>query len=421
LHAQVSAVSADASDSHKPSEPTVGRVSVGGYRLLLGDPSGATIVPSDTDAELSPLAHALAEESGQPGSAPNAVDRLEGAVVDASQVTGKVERAATLFKEISQRRLDPASVSNEVDALVGLLRKLDREERFEEVLRVAHSLAMLLGLIERWLELLRSLESALSAAERLGDTASKAWALHELGTLNLAAGRDVPADRMLSEAHHLRREGDTHALEITEHNLQVLCRKLRMRLHDKPKRSFLEWLVHKPAVAFIFAALLLLAGGVAGAATGGSRNAADTVSNSSSPGGKSDTGDGKSTQSDNTTTGKTTTGKTATGKTTTGNTTGPSPAKPSIGSANTTTFEEGAEGRFIVTATGTPTPTITMTGKLPRGVTFNGSVLAGIPTTNGSFRPTFTATNSAGSASQSFVLTVTPRPTTTSEETTTVG
>ncbi len=393
-------MSSDASDPGKPSGPVLDGVSVGDYRLLLGDPSGATILPAAKEADLSPLAKALAKESRQRGSAPNRVDRLEGAVADASQVAGKAERGLTLFREISEGRRDLASVSDEVDALVGLLRKLDHEERFEDSLRVAQSLASLLGLIERWLDLLRSLQSALSAAERLGDTVSKAWALHELGTLNLLAERHFDADRMLGEARDLRlRSGDTHGLALTEGNLQVLCGQLRARLRGKPRPSPLEWLAHRPGIALALSILLFIAGGAAGAATYGSNNAADTVG----------------TDSSNSV--KTTTPNTGpTGNTGTGKPSGPKITKPVIATQDATTFEEGSKGHFTVTATGTPTPTIVETGKLPDGVTFAGGVLAGVASTNGSFPILFTATNSAGSFSQNFTLVVDPAPTTTTEE-----
>ncbi|MGH2912873.1 MAG: hypothetical protein ACRDJ3_10425, partial [Solirubrobacteraceae bacterium] len=150
-----------------PPEPVAGRVSIGGYRLLLGDPAGATIVPASGESEPSALTQALAQAGRERKPAPDAVDRLESTVEDASQVTRGVERATTLFTEIAQGRLDPSSVSSEVDALVGLLRRLDRDERFDDALRVARSLAALLALVERWLDLSRSLQTALGAAEQL--------------------------------------------------------------------------------------------------------------------------------------------------------------------------------------------------------------------------------------------------------------
>jgi Legume lectin domain len=80
---------------------------------------------------------------------------------------------------------------------------------------------------------------------------------------------------------------------------------------------------------------------------------------------------------------------------------------PAFTSGNTTTFTKGVAGSFNVTATGTPTPTIALTGgTLPPGVTFNGSVLGGTPTQSGTFPLTFTATNGVSSVSQPFTLIV---------------
>ncbi|HXN39571.1 MAG TPA: putative Ig domain-containing protein [Solirubrobacteraceae bacterium] len=89
-------------------------------------------------------------------------------------------------------------------------------------------------------------------------------------------------------------------------------------------------------------------------------------------------------------------------------------SKPAISSASKTTFTEGTAGSFPVTASGFPSPTITATGTLPTGVTFSGGVLSGTPTQGGVYPITFTATNSAGAASQSFTLTVDAAPVITS-------
>ena len=90
---------------------------------------------------------------------------------------------------------------------------------------------------------------------------------------------------------------------------------------------------------------------------------------------------------------------------------------PTFTSAASTTFTQNTAGTFTVTSSGSPTPTISLTGgTLPNGVTFtsnsNGTAtLAGTPTQSGPFNLTFTATNSAGSVTQPFTLTVTAAPT----------
>ena len=75
--------------------------------------------------------------------------------------------------------------------------------------------------------------------------------------------------------------------------------------------------------------------------------------------------------------------------------------------------------RFTVTATGSPTPTLSESGALPTGVTFNAStgILSGNPQagTRGTYPITFTASNGVGSPyDQQFTLTVDAAPAITS-------
>ena len=79
---------------------------------------------------------------------------------------------------------------------------------------------------------------------------------------------------------------------------------------------------------------------------------------------------------------------------------------PTFTSASSATFIVGLAGSFTPAASGSPTPTITESGTLPSGVTFNGGVLSGTPTVAGVFQITFTATNTTGTTTQSFTLTV---------------
>ena len=104
----------------------------------------------------------------------------------------------------------------------------------------------------------------------------------------------------------------------------------------------------------------------------------------------------------------------------------PSPPSqpPAITSANATTFTVGTAGTFTVTATGFPPATVTQTGTLPTGVTFDSatSTLSGTPAagTGGTYPITFTASNGVGSnAVQSFTLTVNQPPAITSANATT--
>jgi hypothetical protein len=84
---------------------------------------------------------------------------------------------------------------------------------------------------------------------------------------------------------------------------------------------------------------------------------------------------------------------------------------PAITSAGSATFTIGAAGSFPVTATGYPAPTISASGALPSGVTFNAATgeLGGTPAvgTNGIYHITFTASNGVlPNATLDFTLTV---------------
>ncbi len=82
---------------------------------------------------------------------------------------------------------------------------------------------------------------------------------------------------------------------------------------------------------------------------------------------------------------------------------------PAITSAPQATFTEATEGSFTVTASGTPQPTLSESGALPEGVSFNPAtgVLSGTPTKDGTYAVSFQAENGVGSlAVQEFTLTV---------------
>ncbi|MEO8100969.1 MAG: fibronectin type III domain-containing protein [Betaproteobacteria bacterium] len=79
---------------------------------------------------------------------------------------------------------------------------------------------------------------------------------------------------------------------------------------------------------------------------------------------------------------------------------------PVFTSASTTTFSTAGANNFVVTATGTPAPTLSAIG-VPAGVTFTPAtgVLAGTPAAGGPYAITFTATNGVlPDATQNFSL-----------------
>jgi hypothetical protein len=62
---------------------------------------------------------------------------------------------------------------------------------------------------------------------------------------------------------------------------------------------------------------------------------------------------------------------------------------------------------YTITATGTQPITFTVSA-LPPGLLFDGTVIAGIPTTSGTIPVTLTARNAAGSRPKTLALTISP-------------
>jgi hypothetical protein len=268
-----------------PQGSPTSTVAVGRYILEVGAPPGTSIsLPAQPrDGDPRPLARAL-KQGGADGKHKKAdAGPLADAVDDASELTAKAEQAVALFNGLAEGKLlDPKQLSGEIDALQAILERLDREGRWEEALRLARALSGLLALLVRWAELVRSLNVALRAAQRLGDWPAVAWAKHELGTLQLAVEDVSGAERELGEAREIRqRIGDRRGLAATDRNLQVLCRKLRELVRDgrlAPRARALRFLRFGTPLA-IAAVMLLLAGGVAGAVIALSDDTAEQAGN----------------------------------------------------------------------------------------------------------------------------------------------
>ncbi|HUB36813.1 MAG TPA: PKD domain-containing protein [Solirubrobacteraceae bacterium] len=525
--------------------------------LGLGNDEGMAILGDARAGDTRPLAEALARARAERDAPPTRTETLEHDAERASSAMRKVREVLERFTEIAEGRIDAGILGEWADELLDRLKGLDPDEHWQERLRVLRTLVVLLVLLGRWLELARSLSDAVQAAKRLGDKGARAWALHELGTLHLAAEQNAEADDDLGEALRLRmRPGGGEGARVTEANLGELCKRLRSQLHhaaftnprpsvspaeDKPTPSPLGWLVHKPVLLLVLGLAVLIAGGVTGAAIAGESSVnphplaivieavpaspqigepiafRTKVESRADPGHYSWLfGDGEGTNSANPTHVYVQAGRytvtvavsgahdTAAGEATrmvivrpsssspeagpptAGFSFTPSPAlvghavrfnasdssdpdthatisnylwnfgdghtqtgadpthvyaepgahtvelvvadtrgasgrttrtirveeqtsnsaRPAFTSVTSAMFAAGTSARFPVTATGKPTPTIGESGTLPNGVSFLNSALTGTPTTTGTFPLTFTATNSAGKATQAFTLKV---------------
>jgi tetratricopeptide (TPR) repeat protein len=216
-------------DKRRGTGPRPGVVVVGAYALEIGRAAGTVVNPSPAadQAEADSLAQALREQEPPPEPEKTTTEAVGNLVDEASAATAKVERAVTIGKGAAAGDvLDPAQLGLEADALLDLLERLDRGERAKEALRLARALSKLYSLLRRWAELLRALQAALRAGEKLGDLRAIGWAKHELGTLQLAGGDVDGAARTLDEAREIRRRlGDRGELAATEHNLRACSRR----------------------------------------------------------------------------------------------------------------------------------------------------------------------------------------------------
>jgi PKD repeat protein len=186
--------------------------------------------------------------------------KIGAAVEDASEVMDKIEHALALLKEVASGSRDVSALSDEANTLFALLQRLNHNKRWEDALRVARCMATVAALIGRWLELLRSLRIALHAAEALGDPLGEAWALHELGTLELVAGRNTDANRQLEKAREIRSHFASRDVRVTNANLQVLCQTLRRDIPRRPVERALDRLARRPLLALLAAVALVAAG-----------------------------------------------------------------------------------------------------------------------------------------------------------------
>ena len=255
------------------------------FRLDIGAPTGMAIsLPPEAVAQKdnqADLTAALAQEDRDDQDRHGAVAKIDDASRKSDDITTQVERADSLWIGLATDRLSVSAVNNEIDTLLAVLQRLDQAGHFDDQLRLARALSRVLAVALRWIDLLRSLRALLAAAKHRRDGHAKAWALHELGTLRLAAGDLVRADDALTEASELRQAlGDARGLAATERNLSVLCRTLRRWVRegrlvdrkDRARRPRAWWpirgVVRRTALLVIgIICLVLILGGVVLAAT----------------------------------------------------------------------------------------------------------------------------------------------------------
>jgi hypothetical protein len=218
------------------TDPVPGSVRIGRYGLEVGafTESYAAFEPGRENRNVKALRDALAEESEELHSPVAALEELQA---NAETVTARCERAQELSRAAAEGRLlESHTLMAEVDSLLSLAERLDRDGRFDEELRLLRALHGVLVLTRRWLDLIRALRRALSAAEEAGALAEQAWIRHELGSLHLCADEPEAAAEQFRQALQLqRRLGQATGTCATRHNLDSADRDIATRTVIKPR------------------------------------------------------------------------------------------------------------------------------------------------------------------------------------------
>ena len=127
-----------------------------------------------------------------------------------------------LTQQLETRALDFDFISDELGNLLGLIRWAESEKRWEDVIQLGRAIDPYLTLRGLWDAWQTVLQQILSAADQLSDTATRAWALHQLGSREIGAGSVPQARKLLVHALRIREAiGDEIGAAYTRHNLGI--------------------------------------------------------------------------------------------------------------------------------------------------------------------------------------------------------
>ena len=245
------------------------RITVGRFTLALGGPHGTVAEPAVQPDEQS--ATALAGALAQPAPAPSPAEAIASSIEQVNETTSSVEHATHLAETLARgATLDPQTLQTQLNGLIDMVERADKEGRYHDEIRLSRALVTLLSLTGRWLALIETLRRAGTAAAAVGDPATSALVHHELGTYSLASGNRAAATAHLDEARRLRQaQGDVEGANVSARNLALA--------QAAPRASF----AHRSLLiaVVVIAGLLLLAGGLAlgGVIGGGDEDGTDTT------------------------------------------------------------------------------------------------------------------------------------------------
>ena len=195
--------------------------------------------------------------------------RLTGTLVEHLQqkynLTHFLERAVTYFTNwVKEYQEIPKRLLEESDAILEIMDWAVKVGRWEDVLCLGRAVEGVLALNGQWGTWELVLQKILQAAHTIGDTATEAFALHQLGTRSLCLDKMLEARNYLQQALHMRQEllKDQVGAEITNHNLQLLLEAPPPESKPKPppKAAFLASTIISPWFKKTLATLVLAGG-----------------------------------------------------------------------------------------------------------------------------------------------------------------
>ena len=129
----------------------------------------------------------------------------------------------TLVEALKDRSLDFEFVKDELGNILGILKWAADQQRWADVVALGRAVDAYLTLHGLWGAWRNLLDQVLMAGRSLGDKATQAWALHQLGTRFIGIGDLQAAKGHLNEALELRTAlGDQEGKAFTQHNLDYL-------------------------------------------------------------------------------------------------------------------------------------------------------------------------------------------------------
>ncbi|MBN1814076.1 MAG: zinc ribbon domain-containing protein [Anaerolineae bacterium] len=206
--------------------PTAERQAMAALAALGGAPVHAEHLAALTGLDVTSTLQALQRRGLAQVHSPrySLTGGLEATLQQVWDLTPWLERALAYFTAWAEaQQQTPDGLLEEADAIMRILEWAVGADRWTDVLRLGRALEGALALGGRWATWAQVLRWILQAGQALGDQATEAWALHQIGTRALCLGDSTAARTSLTQALELREAlGDHAGAAVTKHNLGLI-------------------------------------------------------------------------------------------------------------------------------------------------------------------------------------------------------